>query len=159
VKSLIVLPIQAVLGLTPTYFPPRFRVVGTIPTPATVGEPVYLEYREKGFCIVLGDSGTAECVQLFGSDVESGYAAYRDELPFDLTFASDRQHVRQAFGLPARFDLGGGSKGFLGGTLYPWDLFARDDGEFHFEYASDARSIRMISIMASGAVTHSLLDD
>ena len=58
----------------------------------------YIEFRDRGFAIVIDWDDNCTSVQFFGSGKDPSYEQYEGELPNRLRFRSTRQEVRNVMG-------------------------------------------------------------
>ena len=121
----------------------RSNDFANLPSPEVIGGKTYIEVHHAGVSFVLPTGGTVSSIQLH-SDGHEGYAGFRGEIPYGLSFDMRRDAVRSVLGKPTESGENQ-SIAFLG-NKNAWDRFLARGYSIHVEYNEDKTAIQLISL-------------
>jgi hypothetical protein len=114
-----------------------------------IGDTFHLTIHPHGIAFVASFDGRVSSIQFYSEGFQ-GYRQFGGPLPGGLSFEESRYSVHKRFGKPDA--TGGGEVIRLFGKVPNWDRFDRKEFSLHIQYADDAASINLVSLIRSDAV-------
>ena len=129
----------------PDFFESVRRQIGEFESWEDEGDR-FLTGKVRGLEILVGASGTVDCIFLLGPHSAEG-REYLGDLPLGLKFRQSRKEVRAALGKPILSGKGGT---FFGKVVFPWDKFDFPDYAIHVRYTCNGDGINRIALERVG---------
>jgi hypothetical protein len=124
-------------------------LLGADPVVTTTDDRTHVDIVSAGLSLVAFADGRVSAIQLYADGYQS-HDQFSGVMPFNFTFKTSREQVRDKLGTPTV--SGGGTASLLYGKAPAWDRYDTSAFSLHIQYSEDTKQIQMITIMLPDAV-------